>query len=122
MSRLLSLHLDEDASRNDLYQALTSTGNHDVTRTPTDWMPFQASDATQLKGAIEQKRCIFTFNIRDFNALHIHNSSHCGIILAAQRKWTRSELITTLSHVLSFIEAEEMIGQLRWLNDWKGKT
>ncbi len=37
MSKLL-LHLDADTSIKALHQALASRG-HDVTRTPTEWMP-----------------------------------------------------------------------------------
>jgi hypothetical protein len=114
----LRLHLDADTSIKALHQTLTSKG-HDVTRTPMDWMPFDASDDIQLQGATDQKRCIFTFNIRDFMALSQQNSSHCGILLAAQNSWTLSELIAALNHFLSEVEAEDMIGQVRWLNEWK---
>jgi hypothetical protein len=43
----LRLHLDADTSIKALHQALTSKG-HDVTRTPINWMPFDASDDIQL--------------------------------------------------------------------------
>jgi Domain of unknown function (DUF5615) len=114
----LRLHLDADTSIKALHQALTSQG-HDATRTPMDWMPLDASDDIQLQGATTQKRCIFTFNIRDFIPLSQQNSSHYGILLAAQSSWTLSELIAALNRLLSDIEAEDMIGQVRWLNEWK---
>jgi hypothetical protein len=117
MSRL-RLHLDADTSIKALHQALTSKG-HDVTRTPMDWMPFDASDDIQLQGSTDQKRCIFTFNIRDFMALSQQNSSHYGILLAAQNSWTLSELIAALNRFLSEVESEDMIGQVLWLNEWK---
>jgi hypothetical protein len=41
------LHLDADTSIKALQAALLSR-NHDVTRTPTDWMPLDASDDVQL--------------------------------------------------------------------------
>ncbi len=59
------LHLDADASNKALYAALLARG-HDVTRTPNEWIPLDASDDAQLLGAIAQGRCIFTFNARDF--------------------------------------------------------
>jgi hypothetical protein len=121
MSRPLRLHLDEDASSEVLHQALVRQG-HNVSRTPTDWMPRSASDTEQLKGATDQERCIFTFNIRDFMALAQTTPNHYGIIVAPQSGWTLRELIATLNYVLSHIEVEDMIGQLRWLSDWKGKT
>jgi hypothetical protein len=43
------LHLDADTSIKALHQALVSRG-HDVTRTPMDWMPLDASDEVQLFG------------------------------------------------------------------------
>jgi hypothetical protein len=42
-----------------------------------------------------------------------------GIVLAAQTSWTLSELIAALDRLLSETEAEEWIGQVRWLNDWR---
>jgi len=43
----LKLHLDADTSSKSLHSALVTRG-HDVTRTPNDWMPLDASDETQL--------------------------------------------------------------------------
>lgn len=54
------LHLDADASKKTLYKALLRLG-HDVTRTPTDWMPLDASDEAQLLGVTAQGRCLFTY-------------------------------------------------------------
>lgn len=117
MSKLL-LHLDADTSIKALHQALTSQG-HDVTRTPMDWMPLDATDTMQLLGTTTQKRCIFTFNVRDFIPLAQQNSNHYGILLAAQNSWALSELIVALNRLLLSVEAEEMIGHVRWLNEWK---
>lgn len=93
---------------------------HDVTRTPTDWMPLDASDETQLLGALAQGRCIFTFNIRDFTALAHRYPRHGGIILAFQPSWTLVELAEALDRLLSSTTAEEWCGMVRWLNDWRG--
>ena len=74
MSKKLHLHLDADASSKALHSALLKLG-HDVTRTPSSWMPLDASDEMQLLGATAQGRAIFTYNIRDFivlgNVIHI---------------------------------------------------
>jgi len=117
MSKLL-LHLDADTSIKALHQALASRG-HDVTRTPTDWMPLDASDEAQLLEATAQGRCIFTFNIRDFLVLAERYPQHGGIILAAQSSWTLSSLIAALDRVLLETQADEWIGQVRWLNQWR---
>lgn len=82
-------------------------------------MPLDASDEAQLLGATAQGRCIFTFNIRDFIFLAERYPQHGGIILAAQSSWTLSSLIMALDYLLSETQAEEWIGQVRWLNQWR---
>ena len=77
------LHLEADASSKALYRAWTGRGL-DVTRTPTDWMPRDASDGRQLLGATAHGRSIFTVNVRDFLVLARQYPRHGGIILAAQ--------------------------------------
>lgn len=114
-----TLHLDADTSSKGLWKALLDHG-YDVTRTPTDWMTRSSSDEDeeQLLGATAQGRCIFTFNIRDFLALSTRYSKHAGIILAAQSSWRLSAMIEALDKLLTETEAEEWVGQVRWLNDW----
>jgi hypothetical protein len=112
------LHLDADASHRGLHKALLELG-HDVTRTPTDWMPPDASDEQQLLGATAQGRCILTFNIRDFVALAKQHPRHAGIILAFQQSWTLSEIKAALHRLLSTTEAADWTGAVRWLNDWR---
>ncbi len=111
------LHLDADASMRSLARALQERG-HNVTRTPTEWMPLDASDERQLLGATARGRCILTFNIRDFVVLAEYHPQHHGIILANQRRWRIPTLIAALDRLLAETEAADWIGQLRWLNDW----
>lgn len=113
----LRLHLDADTSIKALHTALLKQG-HDVTRTPNAWMPADASDVDQLLGATAQDRCIFTFNIRDFVVLTNQHPNHAGIILAAQTNWSLSALIVSLNCLLTETQTEELIAQVRWLNDW----
>jgi hypothetical protein len=101
-----------------LHSALVARG-HDVTRTPNDWIAGNASDEAQLLATTAQGRCIFTFNIRDYVVLARSHPRHGGIILAAQASWTLSDLIAALDRLLSETEAEEWLGQVRWLNDWR---
>jgi Domain of unknown function (DUF5615) len=114
----IRLHLDADASSKALYRALIDRG-HDVTRTPTPWIEKDASDDIQLLTATAQGRCFFTFNIRDFVILSRRYPEHRGILLAAQKSWTLSELIGALDRFLSEVDAEEVKGRLLWLNSWK---
>ncbi|MEO8355527.1 MAG: DUF5615 family PIN-like protein [Chloroflexota bacterium] len=118
MSRKLHLHLDAEPSSKALYNALLAR-EHDVTRTPTEWMPFDASDEQQLLGATAQGRAIFTYNIRDFIVLGGRYLHHAGIILARQKSMGLHELINALDCVLKEADADQWIGQTRWLNDWK---
>lgn len=115
------LHLDADASIRSLYQALLNRG-HDVTRTPNDWMPRDATDEAQLLGATVQGRCIFTFNMRDFVSLAHRYPEHGGIVLAAQRRISLSELIAALDRLLTETEAADWPGQVRWLSDRRQAT
>lgn len=112
------LHLDADTSKKTLQRALLERG-HDVTRTPNEWMPLEASDEQQFLGAIAQGRIIFTHNIRDFLLLAKRYPSHTGLILSAQHSLRLGEVIGALDRMMSETEAEEWIGQVRWLNDWR---
>ncbi len=91
-----------------------------MTRTPVDWMPLDASDERQLLGATAQGRLIFTFNVRDFLALADRHPHHAGIVLAAQRTWTLTRLISALDRLLTETTAADWAGQVRWLNEWRG--
>lgn len=112
----LRLHLDADTSRVSLWRALVERG-HDVTRTPNDWMPIDATDEQQLLGATAQGRCIFTFNIRDFIQLAKNYPHHGGIILSTQRPMP--ELLRALDELIQHTSLQEMIGQVRWLSRQK---
>lgn len=114
----LRLHLDADTSNKALYQALIAR-DHDVTRTPTTWIAFDASDEQQLLSATAQGRCLFTFNIRDFMILTSQFPHHAGIILAAQQRWSLAQMIEALHRILSETAAEDWTGQVRWLNAWR---
>jgi hypothetical protein len=82
-------------------------------------MPPDASDEAQLLGTTAQGRCIFTVNLADFVALAKDHPRHGGIILAAQKSWALSDLIAALDRLLSETEAEDWVGQTRWLNQWR---
>ena len=112
------LHLDADASIKALVKHLRER-NHDVTRTPNDWMPADASDLEQLLGATAQGRVIFTFNVRDFLVLAKKHPHHAGIILATQSHWSLTELSDALDRALSRTDENDWLGHVRWLNDYR---
>jgi len=112
------LHLDADASRKNLCDALVSMG-HDVTRTPASGLALDARDEFQLLWASAHDRVLFTFNIGDFQQLARRISEHRGILLASQRSFTLKELISLLDRVLTETSADDWVGQVRWLSDWR---
>lgn len=112
------LHLDADTSNKALQRALAARG-YDITRTPNAWMPIDADGETQLLGATAHGRIIFTYNVRDFTELAQRYPEHAGIILAVQRSWTLSSCINALQRLMAETRADEWIGQVRWLNQWR---
>lgn len=112
------LHLDADVSYRTLERVLKERG-HDVTRTPCEWMPLEASDEEQLLQATAQGRCILTFNIGDFVRLAKEYPAHSGIILAHQPAWNLASLIAAVDRLLSETSAEDWPGRVRWLNGWR---
>ncbi len=117
MSKKLHLHLDADTSSKALHKALLERGN-DVTRTPNEWMPFDASDEQQLLGATAQGRAIFTYNIRDFIVLGKRYPHHAGIILSRQGSMTLNVILKALDWVLSETHSDVLFGLTRWLTEW----
>ena len=115
------LHLDADASRKDLFNALISQG-HNVTRTPAPGLALDANDEFHLLLASAHDRFLFTINIGDFIQPARRMPEHKGILLANQQSHSLKELITLLDHALAQTEAENWIGQVRWLSDWRGAT
>lgn len=112
------LHLDADISIKALQAALAARG-HDVSRTPNTWIADDASDETQLLAATSQGRCIITYNVGDFVRLARSIPNHAGIILVTRPDWTLSGLIAALDRLLSTTQAEDWLGQVRWLNEWR---
>lgn len=112
------LHLDADISIRALHTALIARG-HDVTRTPCEWVAEDATDEMQLLAAAARGRCIVTYNVGDFALLARRHPDHAGIILVARRSWTLSALIAALDNMLSLCSAKDLIGQVRWLNEWR---
>ena len=112
------LHLDADCSRKALLEGLLARG-HDVTRTPQADLPYDASDDMQLLWATAQGRILFTHNIRDFIGKTQKFPNHQGILLAHRNSYSLSQLINRIDCMLSTTTAEDWIGQVRWLSDWK---
>ena len=90
-----------------------------MTRTPADWIAFDADDERQLLASITQNRCLFTFNITDFMRLSVIHPHHRGILFAAQKSWSVSDLIRALDRFLSEADTADVEGRVLWLNGWR---
>ena len=110
------LHLDEDASWDALYHALTSNG-HDVTRTPNEWIKKKSSDEEQLQKASEHGRSVFSFNAKHFLQIAKKSPQHKGIIVSKRKSF--SVILKALNRFFNESSAEEMEDQVRWLSDWE---
>jgi len=73
--RTVKFYLDADISRVSLRKGLLKAGI-DVSWTPNDWMPENASDQMQLQEASLRGRCLVTHNIADFYRLHVERPDH----------------------------------------------
>ena len=79
-------------------------------------MALDANDTEQLLGATAQGRVIFSFNVRDYVELAKRYPRHAGIVLSAQKPLP--ELLPALEKMLNETDAQDWLGQVRWLNDW----
>ncbi|MBN1103953.1 MAG: DUF5615 family PIN-like protein [Deltaproteobacteria bacterium] len=95
----IRLFLDEDV-HSDLAPALRRRGYDVVHAQELDRKG--RSDRGQLQFAVRERRCLFTFNVRDFTLLHnecaLRGQEHFGIIVSKQLP-----LRATLSRLLNFI-------------------
>ena len=112
------LHLDMDTSRRDVYQALIKKGQ-DVTRTPNPEVSQDASDEYQLLWATSHRRILFSFNVKDYIRLAQLHPYHSGILLANQKSTRPAQIISVLDRVFYETSAEDWIGQIHWISEWR---
>jgi hypothetical protein len=114
------LYLDEDAMDSDLVSALRLRGE-DVT-TVRDERRQGQTDEQQLRFAAEQGRAIYTFNQKDFVALHStflqQGLSHAGIIIAPKARYSVGEQMRRLIHLVDTLSANEMVDRIEFLSAW----
>jgi predicted nuclease of predicted toxin-antitoxin system len=75
------------------------------------------SDWAQLRFAIEQERCLFTFNVKDFVLLHKQHAksshAHWGVIVSKQLPFR--ETMSGLLRLLQLSDKETMKNRLEFL-------
>ncbi len=103
------LRMDADASMTNLQKELLKRG-HDITRTPNEWAALDTDDDTQLLGATERGRSIFTFNANHFMSLAQKYPKHADILLSKQKGLPR--LFKALDRFFNETTAEEMEDQV----------
>ena len=112
------LHLDEHLSPR-LALQLRMHG-FDVTCTQEQAM-LADDDNVQLAFAAANERALVTFNHKDFATRHTqylaNGQTHWGIILSTEE--TPSVLRHRLLRLLNSLSAEDLLNQLRWLNEFK---
>ena len=112
------LHLDEHLSPR-LALQLRMHG-FEVTCTHEQAMLADGDDE-QLAFAALNERALVTFNHKDFATRHAqylaNGQTHWGIILSTEE--TPSVIRYRLLRLLNSLSAEDLINQLRWLNEFK---
>jgi len=118
----ICLYLDEDTIKSALVKALRNSDLDIMTVIDTNMLGF--SDEEQLVCSTENKRAIYSFNIKDFCKLHqtymAQNKTHAGIILAPQRKYSIGQQLTGLRKLSANYSAEDMKNRLLFLNTYIG--
>ncbi|MFQ6061630.1 MAG: DUF5615 family PIN-like protein [Methanosarcinales archaeon] len=78
-------------------------------------------DEEQMEFAVNQRRTILTFDIKDYTRLHTEYISsglhHYGIIISKRLKI--KELLQRLQKLLQTLTAEDMYDRLEYLGQWK---
>ena len=119
MDKIL-LYIDEDAMDQDFVAALTARNIDSLT--VADVGMLHKSDEEQLDWATANSRVIFSFNTRDFYRLHTlrleQGSSHSGIILAPQQRYSIGELMRGVLDLTSTLSAKAMISRVEFLSNW----
>jgi hypothetical protein len=82
---------------------------------------LSTSDEEQLAFAASEQRALVTFNFSDFVVLHEQyieaGQDHWGIILSTAEPI--GVLLHRLLRLLNTLSADEVKGQIRWLNEFR---
>jgi Domain of unknown function (DUF5615) len=116
----IRLYLDEDAMDSDLVRALRLR-DVDV-MTALDLGLTSSTDEEHLDCAIANGRALYSFNVRDFMALHADflaaGKNHSGIILGQQQRYSVGEQMRRLVRLSQLRSAESMRNRVEFLSAW----
>ena len=111
------IYADEDAGETAVVRGLRARGL-DVLTT-IEAQQCGATDRGQLAFAVQQRRSIYTFNVRDFARLHREHLSlgisHAGIIVLPDQRCSIGEKVRRLARLISSATAKEMVNRIEYL-------
>lgn len=118
---IIKIYLDEDAQDGDFVSALLFR-KVDILTSGEAGMNGR-KDKEQLEFATAQGRVLFSYNVKDFLALHIRylrdGKEHAGMVMAKQKQFGIGEQMRRLLHLTSVLAAEEMHSRLEFLSAWQ---
>lgn len=116
----IRLYFDEDSQDSDVVQAVRFRGLDVLTANEVGMR--QRTDEDHLDFATADGRVLYSFNVGDFNRIHIEritqDNPHAGIIIGQQQRYSVGEQMRRLTRIVNARTAEQMIGQLEFLSNW----
>jgi hypothetical protein len=117
---IIRLYFDADSMERAVLSGLRARGI-DATSALEVGMA-DSSDDEQLEFALTAARVLFSFNVGDFQRIHLQylsrGDTHAGIILAAQQRYSIGERIRRLQKLIATRTAEAMTDRVEFLRDW----
>jgi hypothetical protein len=114
---VIRLYVDEDASETAVVVGLRVRGLDVVTAQEAGRLTL--SDPEQLAFAAQQRRVLYTFNVRDYARLHVEflvaGQDHHGIFAIPDQRISIGEKIRRVRSRASAFSAEDMINRLEFL-------
>jgi hypothetical protein len=117
---LIRLYLDEDSMSDALIATLRTLGVDVLSALEANLI--SAADEEQLAFAAAQRRCLYSYNVRDFYRLHYEclqgGNSHAGIILCQQQQFSVGEQSRRIERLAAALSAQEMTDRVEFLGAW----
>ena len=84
---------------------------------------IECADLQHLAFATEHNRVLYSFNVRDFYALHTafleQSKSHAGLMLVRQQYYSIGEQTRRVLKVIANRSTEEMLNRVEFLSSWE---
>jgi hypothetical protein len=116
----IRFYFDEDAMDSDVVRAVRLRGVEVMTA--YDLGLIGSSDEEQLAQATAISCVLYSFNVRDFMALHVSylqaKREHAGIVLAQQQRYVVGEQMRRLLRLAVMKPAEAMASTVEFLSAW----